>query len=241
LSEAETLFQWKSPRNPIDVERNALSVPKDAKTRRILHPRTIASRALDCVILPPRATPSSFPRPAENRKPLTDNRRMPPTASFDVTTGVDLQEVDNAINQAQKEIAQRYDFKGSKASIEFKRAEGLIALVADSDFQMTALFDVVQTKLIKRGVSVKNLDIGELKQAAGDTVRRDVKLKMQLDGETAKKVAAAIKDAKLKKVQAAIQGEQVRVSGPSRDDLQEVIALLRSKDFGVELKFGNYR
>ena len=166
---------------------------------------------------------------------------MAQAASFDVTTGVDLQEVDNAINQAQKEIAQRYDFKGSKASIEFKRTEGLILLVADSDFQMTALFDVVQTKLIKRGVSVKNLEIGEIKQAAGDTVRRDIKLKMELDGETAKKVAAAIKDAKLKKVQAAIQGEQVRVSGPSRDDLQEAIALLKSKDFGVELKFGNYR
>ena len=145
---------------------------------------------------------------------------MPQTASFDVTTGVDLQEVDNAVNQAQKEIAQRYDFKGSKASIEFKRTEGLILLVADSDFQMTALFDVVQTKLIKRGVSVKNLDVGELKQAGGDTVRREVKLK---------------------KVQAAIQGEQVRVSGPSRDDLQEAITLLRGKDFGVELKFGNYR
>ena len=166
---------------------------------------------------------------------------MPPTASFDVTTGVDLQEVDNAVNQAQKEIAQRYDFKGSKATIDFKRAESVIALVADSDFQMTALFDVLQSKLIKRGVPVKNLDIGEIKQAAGDTVRREVKLKMELDIETAKKVAAAIKDAKLKKVQAAIQGEQVRISGPSRDDLQEAIALLRSKDFGVELKFGNYR
>jgi uncharacterized protein YajQ (UPF0234 family) len=175
-------------------------------------------------------------------KPSTDQRQfMPPLASFDVTTGVDLQEVDNAVNQAQKEIAQRYDFKGSKASIDFKRAEGLLVLVADSDFQMTALFDVVQTKLIKRGVSVKNLDVGELKQAGGDTVRRDVKLKMELDAETAKKVAATIKDAKLKKVQAAIQGEQVRVSGPSRDDLQEAIALLRGKDFGVELKFGNYR
>ena len=166
---------------------------------------------------------------------------MPPTASFDVTTGVDLQEVDNAVNQAQKEIAQRYDFKGSKATIDFKRAESVIALVADSDFQMTALFDVLQSKLIKRGVPVKNLDIGEVKQAAGDTVRRDVKLKMSLDTETAKKVAAAIKDAKLKKVQAAIQGDQVRVSSPSRDDLQEAIALLRSKEFGVELKFGNYR
>ena len=166
---------------------------------------------------------------------------MPAQSSFDVTTGVDLQEVDNAINQAQKEIAQRYDFKGSKATIEFKRAEAMLLLVADSDFQMRALFDVVQTKLIKRGVSVKNLDIGEIKQAAGDTVRREIKLKTALDADTAKKVAAAIKEAKLKKVQAAIQGEQVRVTSPSRDELQEAIALLRQKDFGVELKFGNYR
>jgi uncharacterized protein YajQ (UPF0234 family) len=163
------------------------------------------------------------------------------SSSFDVTTGVDLQEVDNAVNQAQKEIAQRYDFKGSKASIEFQRAEGLLVLVADSDFRMTALFDILQSKLIKRGVSVKNLDIGEIKGAGGDTVRREIKLKTALDGETAKKVAAAIKDAKLKKVQAAIQGEQVRVTSPSKDDLQEAMALLRTKDFGVELKFGNYR
>jgi len=162
-------------------------------------------------------------------------------SSFDVTTGVDLQEVDNALNQAQKEIAQRYDFKGSKASIEFRRAETLIVLVADSEFQMRALFDVIQSKLIKRGVSVKNLDIGEIKQAGGDTVRREIKLKTSLDSETAKKVAAAIKEAKLKKVQAAIQGEQVRVSSPSKDELQQAMALLRGKDFGVELKFGNYR
>jgi uncharacterized protein YajQ (UPF0234 family) len=166
---------------------------------------------------------------------------MPQASSFDVTTGVDLQEVDNAVNQAQKEIAQRYDFKGSKATIEFKRAEELLALVADSEYQMTALFDVLQTKLIKRGVSVKNLDVGEVKQAGGDTVRRDIKLKTALDGETAKKVAAAIKDAKLKKVQASIQGDQVRITSPSKDDLQEAMALLRTKDFGVELKFGNYR
>lgn len=166
---------------------------------------------------------------------------MPQASSFDVTTGVDLQEVDNALNQAQKEIAQRYDFKGSRATIEFKRAEALIALVADSEFQMRALFDVVQTKLIKRHVPVKNLDIGEVKQAAGDTVRREVKLKTALDAETAKKVAAAIKDAKLKKVQASIQGDQVRVSSPSKDELQAAMALLRQGDYGVELKFGNYR
>ena len=166
---------------------------------------------------------------------------MAQSSSFDVTTGVDLQEVDNAVNQAQKEIGQRYDFKGSKASIDFQRAEGLLVLVADSDFRMTALFDILQTKLIKRGVSVKNLEIGEVKDAGGDTVRREIKLKTALDGETAKKVAAAIKDAKLKKVQAAIQGEQVRITSPSKDDLQEAMALLRAKDFGVELKFGNYR
>jgi cyclic-di-GMP-binding protein len=163
------------------------------------------------------------------------------SSSFDVTTGVDLQEVDNAVNQAQKEIAQRYDFKGSKASIEFQRAEGLLVLVADSEYQLIALLDVLQSKLIKRGVSIKNLEIGEVKQAGGDTVRREIKLKVALDGETAKKVAAAIKDAKLKKVQASIQGDQVRITSPSKDELQAAMTLLRAKDFGVELKFGNYR
>ena len=166
---------------------------------------------------------------------------MASTSSFDVTTSVDLQEVDNAVNQAQKEISQRYDFKGSVATIDFKRGDGVLDLAAESEYRMDALFDVLQSKLIKRGVPVKNLDIGDVKPAGGDTVTRQIKLKMALDGETAKKVSAAIKDAKLKKVQAAIQGDQVRVSSPSKDDLQEAMALLRSKDFGVELKFGNYR
>ena len=166
---------------------------------------------------------------------------MAQAASFDITSTVDLQEVDNAVNQAHKEVAQRYDFKGSKAAIEFKRAEAMLELVADSDFQMRALFDIVQTKLIKRGVPVKNLDVGDVNPAGGDTVRREIKLKTALDGETAKKVAGAIKEAKLKKVQASIQGDQVRVTSPSKDELQTAMALLRSKDFGVELKFGNYR
>ncbi len=166
---------------------------------------------------------------------------MASTYSFDITTGVDLQVVDNAINQAQKEVAQRYDFKGSKASVEFKRADALLELVADSDFQMHQLFDVVQTKLIKRGIPVKNLDIGDIKVAGGDTVKRDIKLKTELDGETSKKVTAAIKGAKLKKVQVSIQGEQVRVTSPSKDDLQEAIQFLRGEDFGVELLFGNFR
>jgi cyclic-di-GMP-binding protein len=161
--------------------------------------------------------------------------------SFDVTTGVDMQEVDNAVNQAQKEVAQRYDFKGSKAEIELRRAESMILLIADDDFRMRALFDVLQAKLIKRQVPVKNLDIGETKQAGGDTVRKEIKLKTALDSDTSRKVAAAIKDAKLKKVQAAIMGDHVRVSSPSRDDLQEAMRLLRAGDFGVELQFGNYR
>ncbi|HEY8164659.1 MAG TPA: YajQ family cyclic di-GMP-binding protein [Gemmatimonadaceae bacterium] len=166
---------------------------------------------------------------------------MASQSSFDVTTGVDLQEVDNAVNQASKEIAQRYDFKGTLATIDFNRAQGTLDLAAESEYRMQALFDVLQSKLIKRGVSVKNLDIGDIKPAGGDTVHRQIKLKMALDGDTAKKVAAAIKDAKLKKVQAAIQGEQVRVSSPSKDDLQQAIVLLRGQDFGVDLKFGNYR
>jgi len=166
---------------------------------------------------------------------------MPPTASFDVTTGVDLQEVDNAINQASKEVAQRYDFKGAKIEIEFKRAEGLINLLADNDLRMRGVWDVVQTKLIKRGVPVKNLDVGEVTPAGGDTLRREIKLKQSLDVETAKKVTAAIKEQKFKKVQASIQSEQVRVSAPSRDELQAVIAFLRTLDVGVELQFGNYR
>jgi cyclic-di-GMP-binding protein len=166
---------------------------------------------------------------------------MAQQSSFDVTTGVDLQEVDNAVNQAQKEIAQRYDFKGSKANIDFRRGENTIVLVADDDYKMRSLFDVLQSKLIKRNVPVKNLDLGEVRPAGGDTVRREIKLKMALDSDTARKVVAAIKDAKMKKVQAAIQGDQVRVSSPSKDELQLVIALLKEKDFGVELKFGNYR
>lgn len=162
-------------------------------------------------------------------------------ASFDVTTSVDLQEVDNAVNQADKEIVQRFDFKGAKVSIEFKRTEGMLVLLADSDMRLTALYDVLYGKLIKRGVPVRNLDVGDPKPMGGDTLRQEIKLKMALDSDTAKKVAAAIKEAKLKKVQASIQADQVRVTSPSRDDLQEAIALLRKGDFGVELKFGNFR
>ena len=166
---------------------------------------------------------------------------MAKDASFDITTGVDLQEVDNAINQAQKEVAQRYDFKDATIEIEFKRAEGLIRLLADNDMRMRALFDVIQSKLIKRGVPVKNLDVGEVTPAGGDTLRREVKLKQALDTETSKKITAAIKEQKFKKVQASIQADQVRITAPDRDELQSVIGFLKTQDFGVELQYGNYR
>jgi uncharacterized protein YajQ (UPF0234 family) len=167
---------------------------------------------------------------------------MAKDASFDVTTSVDLQEVDNAVNQASKEIAQRYDFKDAKlATVEFKRADGLIKLSSDSDMRLRAMWDIVQAKLIKRGVPVKNLDAGEPEPGGGDTWHRDIKLKQALDGETCKKVVAAMKAQKFKKVQASIQGDTVRVVSPSRDELQAVMTFLRGEDFGVQLDFGNYR
>ncbi len=152
---------------------------------------------------------------------------MASSYSFDVTTGVDLQEVDNAVNQAQKEVSQRFDFKGSHVLIDFKRADNLIKLEAEGDMRSEALLDVLRGKLVKRGVSVKNLDITELEPGSGEIQRREIKLKMALDSDTAKKVSAAIKEAKLKKVQASIQGEQVRVTSPDKDALQDAIALLR--------------
>lgn len=166
---------------------------------------------------------------------------MAQSFSFDVTTGVDLQEVDNAVNQALKEVATRFDFKGALASIEFSRTDARIVLTADSDMRMRSLFDLLQGRLIKRGVPVRNLDIGDTKPAGGDTQRKEIGLTMGLSSEAARKIAAAIKEARLKKVQASIQGDQVRVSSPSKDELQAAMAALRRQDFGVELKFANYR
>jgi len=166
---------------------------------------------------------------------------MASTASFDVSTGADLQEVDNAVNQALKEIAQRYDFKGTHCSIEFDREKGEIRLSADDEFRMEALLDVLRGRLIKRAVPVKNLQIGDLVPSTGQSVRRTVALTQGITGEVAKKIVKAIKDGGFKKVQASIQGDEVRVTSPSKDELQSVIAFLRGQDFGIELKFGNYR
>ena len=166
---------------------------------------------------------------------------MAPLASFDISTGAELQEVDNAVNQATKEVAQRYDFKGSKAAISFDRAAATLTLVADDDFKMKALFDVLQGKLIKRGVPVKNLELGTVTPAANDTVRREIKLTQGIPQEKAKAIVKAIKDRKFKKAQASIQGDEIRVQSSSKDELQEVITFLRGEDWGLELKYGNYR
>lgn len=166
---------------------------------------------------------------------------MAAQSSFDVTSTVDLQEVDNAVNQARKEVAQRYDFKGSKAEIDFNRAENTLTIIADDEFKLTALWETIQTRLVRRNVPVKNLKPGPVERAANDTVRRVVTLQQGIPGDAAKDIARFIKDQKLRRVQAAIQGDQVRISSPSKDELQSVMRLLREQDFGVALQFGNYR
>ena len=162
-------------------------------------------------------------------------------ASFDITSGVDLQEVDNAVNQARKEIAQRYDFKGSKSSIDFKRGESILEIVSDDNFKMDAVWDILQTRMVRRGVPVKNLKASDIEPMAGGLVRRTVTLQQGIPIDASRQIVKFIKDQKLKKIQAAIQGDQLRISSPSKDELQSAIRLLKAQDFGVELQFGNYR
>ena len=166
---------------------------------------------------------------------------MAQAASFDITSTVDLQEVDNAVNQARKELAQRYDFKGSRAAIELDQKENTIVLTADDEFKMTALWEILQTRMVRRGVPTKNLTLGESERAANDTVKRTVALQQGIPTEAAKEIVKFLKERKLKKVQASIQADQVRVSSGSKDELQEAIRVLREHDFGVALQFGNYR
>jgi uncharacterized protein YajQ (UPF0234 family) len=165
---------------------------------------------------------------------------MAAQASFDITSGVELQEVDNAVNQAKKEIGQRYDFKGSKSSIDFKRGENLIELIADSNFKMEAVWEILQTRMVRRGVPTKNLTLSDPETMTGGLVKRTVSLQQGVPAEAAKAIVKCLKDHKLR-VQAAIQGDQLRVSSPSKDELQKAIALLKGQDFGLELQFGNYR
>lgn len=166
---------------------------------------------------------------------------MAKTSSFDISTGVDMQDVDDAVNQAVKEIANRYDFKGTNCTIELDRGEGVIKIDADDDYKCSAVLQVLREKMTRRNVPIKNLDEGEPVVGTLGRVRQTVGLKQGIDQETAKKIAKAIRDGGFKKVQTQIQGEEVRVIAPARDTLQEVMAFLKGEDYGVQLEFGNYR
>jgi uncharacterized protein YajQ (UPF0234 family) len=167
---------------------------------------------------------------------------MASNPSFDITTGVDLQEVDNAVNQTRKELQHRYDFRGVEYTLELDRAASEVRLTSADEFHMTPLTDGLQGKLVKRGVSLKNVRIGDVEHGAGQSVRCTVHLAQGIEQDTAKRIVKFIKDDKtLRKVQASILGDQVRVTGAKKDVLQEVMQRLREEDFGVELEFGNYR
>jgi hypothetical protein len=166
---------------------------------------------------------------------------MSPNASFDVSTGADLQEVDNAVNQALKEVAQRYDFRGSHCVIDFDRKAATIHLEADDEFRMKALSDVLRSKMVRRHVPVKNLHESASEDASGSRVRRTIALQQGIPDEIARRIVKDVKAKNFKKTQIAIQGDELRVTCPSRDTLQEVIAFLKEQEYDIELRFGNYR
>jgi len=166
---------------------------------------------------------------------------MPSASSFDITSTIDFQEVDNALNQARKEVGQRYDFKDAQAEIDLSAADKKLTLTADDEMKMNALWEIVQTRLVRRGVPVKNFKVPPSEPAAGGAVRRVIEIQQGIPIEAAREIVKYIKDKKLKRVQAAIQADQVRVSSPSKDELQEAMRALREHDFGVALQFGNYR
>lgn len=166
---------------------------------------------------------------------------MAKTESFDVTTGCDLQEVDNALNQARREITGRFDFKGVLADIEADYPNNKITLHTTDQYKLDAIWDVILGRLIARKVPVVNVHRGEAQPAAGSTVRETITLVQAIDTETAKKITKFVRDKKLKGTQAQVQGDAVRVTGPSRDDLQAAMQALREEDWGIELTFGNYR
>lgn len=161
--------------------------------------------------------------------------------TFDITTGCDLQEVANAVNQARKEIGTRYDFKNVIAEIDYDHGDTKIGLHAQDDYKLEAMWQVLQGRLIARNVPVKNLVRGNPQKASQGTLRQDVTLVQGIESDIAKKIVRFVKDQKYKKAQAQVQGDAVRVSAPSRDELQQVIKDLKEQDYGIELKFGNYR
>ena len=165
---------------------------------------------------------------------------MPEQNSFDVVSKVDMQEVKNAVDQSLKEIHQRFDFKGTKTDLTLKEKEGELVIISDDEYKLKSVVDILKAKLIKRSVSVKAFTFGSVEPALGGTVRQLAKIQSGLSTEKAKEIVKEIKEGKFK-VQAQIQGDQVRVLSKSRDDLQLVIGFLKSKDFGVDLQFSNYR
>src|SRR6185295_8377663 len=166
---------------------------------------------------------------------------MAAQSSFDITSTIDFQEVDNALNQARKEVGQRYDFKGATADVTLSEADKTLTLITSDEMKMNALWEIIQTRLVRRGVAVKNFKEGDSEAAAGGKVRRVIEIQSGIPIEAAREIVKFIKDAKLKRVQAAIQADQVRVTSPSKDDLQTAIHVLREHDFGISLQFGNYR
>ena len=160
--------------------------------------------------------------------------------SFDIVSRVDMQEVSNAVQQAVKEISQRFDFKGSKSSINLSKEKAEITLVADDDYKLKSLTEILKAKLVKRNVSLKTLSFGNIEKAAGDTIRQVVSLQQGLSPERAKDITKLIKETKLK-VQAEIQKDQVRVRAKKIDDLQAVISMLKEKDFDFHIEYINYR
>ena len=165
---------------------------------------------------------------------------MAKDSSFDIVSKVNMPEVNNAIQQAQKELANRFDFKNSKSSIVLEAEADKIVLVSDDDFKLKNVVDILESKLVKRGVSLRAFEYGKPKSAAGDTVKQEVKLVQGIAQNKAKQINKLIKDKKIKVV-SSIQGDEIRVTGKNKDDLQSVIALLKKEDFGIELQFVNYR
>lgn len=160
--------------------------------------------------------------------------------SFDVVSEIDMQEVTNAVQQAVKEIEQRFDFKGSKSRLELDKDKRIITVTSDDDMKLKSVIDILQSKLVKRGISLKALTYGKIEQAAGNTVRQPITLQQGIPQEKSKEIVKLIKDMKLK-VNAEIQSEQVRVKAKKIDDLQAIMAKVKEKDFGIHIQFKNYR
>ena len=160
--------------------------------------------------------------------------------SFDIVSKVDIQEVRNAIDQATKEVKARFDLKDSKSEIKLEEEDKVLQLASENEYKLQAVIEILQQKMVKRGIPLKNLEYEKIEAASGSSVRQKIKLQQGIASEKAKDIVRVIKDSK-KKVQASIQGDTVRITGKDRDTLQEVIALLKGRDFGIDIQFTNFR